>query len=79
MSLREEIENRIQRLIDSDGLPPDCYPSNATDDILKLFEKGIDQIINNNIPETQKNLTIQEKTRIQYYILGLNDVKEILK
>lgn len=76
-SFRDEIKNIIETLSYAD--PEQIYPDETTDEILKIFEKLIEELEKSNLPFTDNNLSVSEKQHIQYYRLALGDVKALLK
>jgi hypothetical protein len=79
MSLRERISNIVA---EARGEYADTYYISDThfaDIILKLIEKGIDEIKELNTPEHWDNLNAREQVKISHYLLALDDVKELLK
>lgn len=53
-------------------------PQILVNQILKLIDKRIDELIKNNTPENPNNLQVWEQKNMMYYRLGLEDLKEML-
>ena len=78
MNLREEIHQLLYDYKDNTdiGMPTGLY----VNDILKLFEKRIDEQAKRQLPDDiiNSNLSTDEKSDLMIYRMALNDVKEIL-